>query len=77
MYMRGSSKFCQRGSNSEVIFFYLVDEGRAEDLNNTKSRLDIKSAHQRNAILWPFASGTMIAGLIALSFPRRSGPVLI
>ena len=31
--MRGSRKFCQRGSNSEV-FLFLVDEGR-EDLSNT------------------------------------------
>ena len=36
--MRGSGKFCQRGSNSDNDFS-LVDEGRTEDLytSNTKS----------------------------------------
>ena len=37
--MRGSKKFCQRGSDFDN--FFLVDEGR-EDPNNT-----IKSGHHR------------------------------
>ena len=39
--MRGSRKFCQRASKSDKGFFsfclFSVDEGRAEDLYNTKS----------------------------------------
>ena len=34
-YMRGSRKFCQKGSNFDV-FYFLVDEGR-DDPNTTKS----------------------------------------
>ena len=50
--MRGSRKFCQRGSNFENVFFlfcfsFLVDKGR-EDPNTTISVPS--SAHQRNAI---------------------------
>ena len=43
--MRGSRKFCQRGSDLDNVF--LVDGGR-EDPNSTKSRA--LSARQRNAI---------------------------
>ena len=57
VFMRGSRKFCQRGSNSGNIFFF--DEGRTEDLYNTKSMPS--SAHQRNTILTVFASDPMIA----------------
>ena len=48
--MRGSRKFCQRGSNSDkfFVFVFLVDEGRTEDPYNNKSWPS--SAHQRNAI---------------------------
>ena len=54
--MPGSRKFCQRGSKSDNVvillllfcFVFLVDEGRTEDLYNTKS--GSSSAHQRNAI---------------------------
>ena len=42
--MRGSRKFCQRGSNFDV---FLVDDGR-DDPNTTKS--GPSSARQRNAI---------------------------
>ena len=47
--MRGSRKFCQRGSNSDVVFFvfFLADEGR-EDPNSTKN--GPSSAHQQIAI---------------------------
>ena len=44
--MRGSRKFCQRGSNSD-FFCFLVDE-ELEDPNTTKNRPS--SARQRNAI---------------------------
>ena len=52
--MRGSRKFCQWGSNSDIFFIFihfLVDKGRTEDPYN---HLTLKSgpslAHQRNAI---------------------------
>ena len=50
MYMRGSRKFCQRGSNLENFFFF--DEGR-EDLSTIISGPSL--ARQRNAIKWRFA----------------------
>ena len=34
--MRGSREFCQRGSNFDNVYYFLVDEGR-EDPNTTKS----------------------------------------
>ena len=40
--MRGSRKFCQRGSNSTLTIFILVDEGR-EDPITTKSRPTLKT----------------------------------
>ena len=67
--MRGSRKFCQRGSNSaNVCFLFLVDDGR-EDPNNTKS--GPSSARQRNVIemafRWRDDNGpTLNAGLVAL-----------
>ena len=47
--MRGSRKYCQRGSNSNN--FFLVDEGR-EDPNSAKS--GPSSARQRNGIEMAF-----------------------
>ena len=37
--MRGSRKFCRRGSNNDNVFFlhFLVGEARREDSNDTKS----------------------------------------
>ena len=52
--MRGSRKFCQRGSNIDngfCCFFFLVDEGR-DDPNIIIS--GPSSASQRNAILVAF-----------------------
>ena len=73
-YMRGSRKFCQRGSNLDIVF--LVDEGR-EDPSTTISGLSM--ARQRNAIKWRFAGVLMMAqhGMLAwqLRFFRGSGPV--
>ena len=65
-FMRGSRKFCQRGSNFDNIF--LIDEGR-EDLNTTISRPS--SARQENAVLmvfhWLTDDGpTLNDGLVAL-----------
>ena len=54
--MRGSRKFCQRGSNFDT--FFLVDEGR-EDPSTTVS--GPSSAHQKNAIKWRFAGVPMMA----------------
>ena len=53
--MRGSSKFCQRGSNSDNVFFFFFfffvggggEEGR-EDPNSTESGPSL--ARQRNDI---------------------------
>ena len=47
--MRGSRKFCQRGSNYDK--FFLVNEGR-EDPNTTNS--GPSSARQQNAIKMAF-----------------------
>ena len=66
--MRGSRKFCQRGSNFDNVF--LVDEGR-EDPSNTISG-------PSSAFRWRADDGpTMNAGLVALRFFRGSGPVLL
>ena len=53
--MHGFRKFCQRGSNSDNVFFsvlsfsfLLVDEGRTEDLYN------IKAGHHRPTSETPF-----------------------
>ena len=53
--MRGSRKFCQRGSNFDNV---LVDEGK-EDPSTTIN--GPSSARQRNAIKWRFAGVPMIA----------------
>ena len=53
-HMRGSRKFCQRGSNFEVFFFFfffIVDEGR-EDQKSTISGPSF--VHQQNAIEMAF-----------------------
>ena len=62
-YMRGSRKFCQRGSNFDVFFFllfffFLVDESR-EDPSTTIS--GPSEARQRNAIKWRFAGMPLMA----------------
>ena len=59
--MRGSRKFCQRGSKFFNVFFciFLVDEG-IEDLNITIN--GSSSARQRNAD----GGATLNAGLAAL-----------
>ena len=59
--MRGSRKFCQRGSNFDNVFcfvVFLVDEER-EDPSTTIS--GPSSAHQRNAIKRRFAGMSMMA----------------
>ena len=60
--MFGSRKFCQRGSNSDNVFFFLVDQGR-EDQNITKSGPLL--ARQENLIKWCFADGQKLnSGLV-------------
>ena len=66
--MRRSRKFCQRGSNVEVLGVFLVDEGR-EDPNTTISGPSL--ACQGNAISMAFCwraddGPTLNAGLVAL-----------
>ena len=59
--MRGSRKFCHRGSNINVFIFFFpffVDGGR-EDPSNTIS--ESSSARQQNAIKWRFAGVPMMA----------------
>ena len=60
MYLRGSRKICQMGSNFDnvFIFYFLVDEGR-EDPSTTIS--EPSSTRQRNAIKWRFAGVPMMA----------------
>ena len=55
--MRGSRKFCQRGSNFDNVFLK-VDEGR-EDPSPTLS--GPSSARQRTGINWRFAGMPMNA----------------
>ena len=55
-HMRGPTKFCQRGSNSDNVF--LVDKGR-EDHNSTKS--GTSSASKRNVILMVVAQSWLLA----------------
>ena len=74
--MRGSRKFCQRGSNFDKVF--LVDKER-EDPNTTFSWPS--SARKRNAILMAFLcrasdGPTLNAGLVALWFFWGSEPVM-
>ena len=55
--MRGSRKFCQRGSNFDVFFFFFFfffDKGRIQVSGPS-------SACQRNAIKWRFAGVPMMA----------------
>ena len=49
--MRGSRKFCQRGSNFDGFFSVLVDEGREDPITTISGP---SSACQRNAILMAF-----------------------
>ena len=58
--MRGSKKFCQRGSNSDRFFLcvFLVDEGR-EDRSTTLS--GPSSSRQQKAIKWRLAGVPMMA----------------
>ena len=60
--MRGSRKFCQRGSNYDNVFLllFLTDEGREEDPNATIS--GPLSASQLNADGGP----RLNAGLVTL-----------
>ena len=65
--MRGSRKFCQRGSKFDnVIFiclFCLVDEG-IDDANITK--MGRHRPASETPFKWRFAGGPMNAGLVAL-----------
>ena len=63
--MRGSRKFYQMGSNSDVCFcLFLVDEG-SEDLNTTQ--IEPSSACQQMAFCWRTDDDqTLNAGLVAL-----------
>ena len=53
--MRGSRKFCQRGSNFDNVFF---DEGRKDPSTTIRGS---SSARQRNAIKLRFAGVPMMA----------------
>ena len=65
--MRGSRKFCQRGSNPDN--FFLMKRERIR--NSTKCKRGLSMARQRNTILmvfrWRADDGpTLNAGLVAL-----------
>ena len=67
-YLHGPRKFCQRGPNSENVFFFIIDEGR-EGPNTTK--IGPSSTGQLNAIemafhWWADDGPTLNAGLVAL-----------
>ena len=71
--MRGSRKFCQRGSNFDNVFLFflhVIDEGREDPITTISG---LSSARQRNAIKmafhWRADDGpTLNAGLVALYF---------
>ena len=78
--LRRSRKFCQRGSKNDSFFVvFLVDEG-IEDPNTTVN--GPSSARQWNTIhmafpWWADEGPTLNAGLVALWFFSRSGPILL
>ena len=57
--MRGSRKFCQNGSNSDVFFVCFFSDEGTEDQNTTKS--GPLSAGQQNAIKMAFLWRAMMA----------------
>ena len=63
-HMRGSRKFCQRGSNFDNVFFQF-DEGR-KDTNTTIS--GPSTARQRMAFRWQADDGTTLNAGFALLF---------
>ena len=68
IFMRGSRKFCQRGS--DIDFLFLVDDEGREDPNTTIIS-GPSLARQRNAIYMAFRwcaddGATLNAGLVAL-----------
>ena len=48
--MRGSRKFCQRGSDFDNVFLFLVDEGSKEYIEMRGGRIQI---HCKRAIMGP------------------------
>ena len=67
--MRGSRKFCQRGSNFDNVVVFLVDEGW-EDPNTTVSR---PSSEKRHGVSLRADDGpTLNTGLVASRFFRGS-----
>ena len=66
--IRGSGKFCQRGSNYDKVFFSFMRGGEG------RIQIPLLAGHQRPAcetpFKWRFAGGPMIAtwnaGLVAL-----------
>ena len=70
--MRGTRKFCQRGSNFNRFFWLFLVNERRDDPNTTIS--GTLRAHQRNTI---YDGPTLNSGLVALWFFRRFGPELL
>ena len=74
--MRTSRKFCQRGSNSDSVFFlFLVDEWEI-------IQIALKASHIRSVretpFKWRFAGGSMMAKLWMLAYVfRGSAPILL
>ena len=63
LHMRGSRKFCQRGSNTDFFFFFFFSWWVRERIEiSTKSRPS--SARQRNAIEKAFRRRVDNAGLV-------------
>ena len=80
--MRGSRKFCQRGSNFDnVIFGFFVDQGR-EDPNAYHNKRAIIGPASETPFKWRFACVLLMAQHWTLAwqlcdFFRESGPVLL
>ena len=75
--MRGSRKFCQRGSNSDG--FFLVVEGRVDPKYHSKRAIISPPAKPHLMVFrWRGDDGpTLNTGLVILWFFRGFGPVLL
>ena len=79
--MRGSRKFCQRGSNFDGFFFgyrFLVNEGRGPKYHLKRAIIGPPAKRHLMAFRWWADDGpTLNAGLVVLGFFRGSAPVLL
>ena len=61
LVMRGSRKFCHRGSNSDNIFICILVDGGREDPNTSGKIRVVKVVTIGSQFKWRFAGGPMVA----------------